>query len=152
MWSCAARRKPPVPGGGIHDRVVGVRLDAVDHRGDQRARGEVLPGPGLHVLRASLQERLVRVTLDVGTGARPVVLVDQVDDQLAQRGRIADLVLGLLEDPTERTALLAQLAEDVVVPGLRRVTLGPQQRLPVQSLGNDPLGTDLSGSPARRPS
>ena len=77
----------------VHDRVVWRRLHAVDHRSDERARSEVLTCAGLDVLGTALQQRLVGVALDVGACGRPVVRVDEVDDQLPQRRRVADLVL-----------------------------------------------------------
>jgi hypothetical protein len=55
--------------GRVHDRVAGFRPHAAGHRVDERTRGEVLPGPGLDVLGALLQQRLVCVALDVDASA-----------------------------------------------------------------------------------
>ena len=70
----------------------------VDDRVDQRARREVLAGAGLDVLGALAQQLLVGVALDVDAGRRPVLLVDQVDDEPLELGRILDPVLRLAED------------------------------------------------------
>lgn len=62
---------------------------------DQRPRGEVLAGAGPDVLGTLGQQFLVRVALDVGAGSRPVLLVDQIDDQPLELGRVLDAVLRL---------------------------------------------------------
>jgi hypothetical protein len=54
------------------------------------------PAPDF-VGRALAQELLVGVALDVGADA-PVLLVDEVDDQPLELGRVLDPVLGLAED------------------------------------------------------
>ncbi|GAB3940888.1 hypothetical protein GCM10027614_25280 [Micromonospora vulcania] len=74
-------QEPARPAGRVGDRVVRRGLHAVDHRGGQGARGEVLPGAGLGVLGTLGQQFLVGVTLDVDARLRPLLLVDQVDDQ-----------------------------------------------------------------------
>ena len=80
----------------------GRRLDAVDHGGDQSPGGEVLPRAGLDVLGALGEQLLVGVALDVGARGGPVLLVDQVDDQPLELGRVLDLVLRLAEDHAQR--------------------------------------------------
>ena len=79
-----------------------------------------------------LEQALVGVALDVGGHRRPVLLADQLDDELAQLRRVLDLVLGLLEDQPEHAALLAQLAQRLAVVllqldplHLRRREVGP---------------------------
>ena len=89
------------PAGRVHDGVVDGRLDAVHDRRDQCSRGEVLTRPGLDVLSTLGEESLVGVTLDIDAGRRPVLLVDEVGDELLQFGRVLDLVLGLPENDSE---------------------------------------------------
>ena len=51
------------------------------------------------------EQPLVGVALDVGVEHRPLLAVDQVDDQAAQLGRVLDLVLRLAEDHAEHAWL-----------------------------------------------
>jgi hypothetical protein len=100
---------------GIADRLAGLRLDAVHHRGDQRARSEVLPRAALDVLRVALQQPFVGVALDVGRHRRPVLLSDQLDDQPPELGGVLNPVLRLAKDQAEHSALVAQLLKHVAV-------------------------------------
>ena len=132
----------------VGDRLAGVRPQARDHRPDQRPRREVLAGAGLGVLGALLQQPLVGVALEVGVDRRPGLLVDQVDDQPAQLGRVLDPVLRLAEDRPSVPVCLPEL-EDVAVVRLQLVAASVEQRLPVQPVRDDrpsPAGA------ARRPS
>jgi hypothetical protein len=84
--------------GRVDDGVVDRRLDDVDDRLDECARSEVLAGAGALVRGALAQQFLVGIALDVGAGLRPVLLVDEVDDEALELGRVLDAVLGLAED------------------------------------------------------
>ncbi len=95
--------------GRVDDDLARLRLHAVDDRLDERARREVLPRAALDVLGVPLQQALVGVALHVGRHREPVLLADQLDDELAELGRVLDLVLGLAEDEAEHPALLAEL-------------------------------------------
>jgi hypothetical protein len=125
--------------------VGGRRPDAVDHRLDQGARGEVLAGAALDVLGALGQQFLVRVTLDVDAGRRPVLLADQVDDEPLELGRVLHLVLRLAEDDAEDALLPAQPREDLAVEDLELVTVGVQQPLPRALRRHDAFRLDRPG-------
>ena len=83
--------------GRVGDDFAGLRLDAVHDGIDERARREVLARAALDVLGVALQQPLVRVALDVGAHPAPVLVADQVDDELPQLRRVLNLVLGLAE-------------------------------------------------------
>ena len=71
------------------------------------ARGvKYWPAPEPCVGGALGEQLLVGVALDVGAGGRPVLLVDEVDDEPLELGRVLDPVLGLPEDRAERARLL----------------------------------------------
>ena len=120
----------------IADRLPRPRRHAFHHRGDQRARGEVLPRAALHVFGVLLQQALVGVALHVGRQARPLLLVDQVHDQPPQLGRVLDLVLRLPENQPQHPRLLAQRVQHVPVMRLQLVAVLRQQARPVVALGH----------------
>lgn len=146
--------EPPGAGGRVDDGVRDGRVDAVDHRVDERPRREVLPGAGLHVLRAARQQLLVGVALDVGAGGRPVLLVDEVDDEPLELRRVLDAVLGLAEDRPEDAALLGQAVEDARVLGLEVVAVGVDEVLPREAGrgGCSPHPSPAVAAPAHAPS
>src|SRR3712207_9106317 len=88
---------------------------------NERARREVLAGAGLDVLGALREQRLVGVALDVGAGRRPVLLVDEVDDEALELGGVLDPVLRLAEDDAEDAGLPGEVLEDVPVGQLQIV-------------------------------
>ena len=109
--------------GRIADRLPRLGAHHVHHRGDERARREVLARAAFHVLGVLLQQALVGVALHVGGKRGPLLLVDQVDDQPAQLGRVLDLVLRLAEDDAEHARLLAEFLQqygDNEFPARRR--------------------------------
>jgi hypothetical protein len=122
--------------GGVDDRLAGLRGDAGDDGVDERARGEVLAGAGLGVLRVPLEEALVGVALDVGADADPLLLVDEVGDQALELGRVLDLVLGLAEDDAEEAVLLAQVLEGGAVVALQVGAVALDEARPVVALGD----------------
>lgn len=67
--------------GRVDDPVRDRRLDDLDHRVNEGLRGKVLARSRLGIVGASLQQLFVCVAVHVGTGSRPVLLVDVVDDQ-----------------------------------------------------------------------
>lgn len=73
--------------------------------------GEILAGAALDVLGVLFEQALVGVALDVAGHGRPVFLVDEIDDELAQLGRVLDLVLGLAKNEPEHAGLVTQLAQ-----------------------------------------
>jgi len=92
------QQEAPGAAGRVDDHLSRLRLKAIDDRRDEGPRREVLAGPTLDVLGVALQEALVGVPLHVRGHRHPVFLADQLDDELAQLGRVLDLVLGLPED------------------------------------------------------
>ncbi len=122
--------------GRIADRLPRLRRDHIDHRGDERTRREVLARAAFHVLGVLLQQALVGVALHVGVEARPLLLVDQVDDQPAQLGRVLDLVLRLAEDDAEHARPLAEFLQRMAVMDLQIVAVQLQQRGPAVTFRN----------------
>ena len=116
--------------GRVADRLAGLGSDGVDDRLDQRPRGEILPGAALGVLGVFLQQPLVGVPLHVGAHHRPVFLVDQIDDQAAQLGRVLELVLRLVEDQPEQSLLAAEIFQGVAVVVEELVAVLLHQRRP----------------------
>src|SRR5690606_10527153 len=94
------------------------------------------PGAGLDVLGVALEQALVGVALDVDPDHPPRLAVDEVADQPAELGRVADLVLGLAEDQAEQAVLLAEELEGLAVVLLERLAVLGCQRLPVVALGH----------------
>ena len=94
---------------------------------DQRARREILPSAGFHVLGVALQQRLVGVALHVGAELQPVLAVDQLPHQAGQHGRFLDTVLGLTEDDAQGAGLAAQCLQGAAVVGLQLAALEGEQ-------------------------
>jgi hypothetical protein len=76
------------------------------------------------------QQVLVRVALNINALARPLLPVDQIDDQLLELRRILDLVLRLPEDHTQRSRLFAQVFQHMPIGDLQVVTVAVDKRLP----------------------
>ena len=122
--------------GRIANRLSRLRRDDVDHRGDERARREVLARAALHVLGVLLQQALVGVALHVGGEAGPLLLVDQVHDEPAQLGRVLDFVLRLAEDDAEHARPLAEFLQRVAVMNFELVAIQlASSARPVVALG-----------------
>ena len=82
---------------------------------------------------------LVGGALEVGVVAEPLVLVDEILDELLQLGRGLDPVAGLAEDHAQHVVACPQLREDLAVVGFERGPRPAQQRLPVVLDGHHPL-------------
>ena len=117
------------------------------------ARGvKYWPAPDF-VLGVLLQQALVDVALDVGAQRRPVLLVDQIDDQPPQLGRVLDLVLRLAED--ERRACPSRCPALRARGGSGRIELGAvasEQRRPGVSAGDQATAGCTAAASARPPS
>ena len=137
--------------GRIADRLAGLGSDGVHHRLDQRARGEVLAGAGLGVLRVLLQQALIGIALHVDAHRGPVFLVDQIDDHPPQLARVLELVLRLVEDERERAFLVAQRFERVAVVVEQLIAVAREQRGP-GVLRGDQTRLVVRRARARRPS
>jgi hypothetical protein len=81
----------------------------------------------------------VDVPLHVRLHRRPLLGVDEVDDQPPQRGRVLDLLPRLLEDLPQHPHLPAQLLEDVPVVRLELLPVALEQARPVEPSRNDRL-------------
>jgi hypothetical protein len=64
---------------------------------------------------SGLQQALVGIALHVGVHRHPGFLVDEVDQQPPQLGRILELVLRFVEDQPEQAFLIAQRLQGVAV-------------------------------------
>ena len=122
--------------GRVADGHLRLRTHHVHDRGDQRPRGEVLSGAALDVLGVLLEQPFVGVALHVGGERRPLLPIDQIDDQPPQFGRILDLVLGLAEDHAQHALLPAERLQHVTIVDFQIVAV-LQQAGPVESCGND---------------
>jgi hypothetical protein len=100
---------------GVDDHLARLRLHALDHRINQRPRGEVLTGATLHVLRVAFEQTFVGVALHVGRKREPLLLADEFDDQLAELRRVLDLVLRLAEDQPKHSAFLPELPQRLAI-------------------------------------
>ena len=82
---------------------------------------EVLARAALDVLGVLFEQALVGVALHVGRHLQPRLVADQIDDELAELGRVLNLVLRLAEDEPEHPALLSELGQSlpVVLSSLR---------------------------------
>ena len=89
------------------------------------------------------EQLLVGVALEVGAGGGPVLLVDQVDDEPLELGRVLDPVLRLAEDRAERARLLRQPDQDLRVLDLELRALGVEQLLPRVLVRHDLLRVEL---------
>ena len=121
--------------GRIADGFARLRLHALDHGTDQRARGEILAGAGLGVLRVALQQAFVQVALDLGIQHHPGLGVDHLD-QPRQLGRVLNLVLRLGEDLAQHALFLTQLAQQLDVMAFQLRTFARLEALPVVLLGD----------------
>ena len=125
--------------GRVADAMVRSGEHHVDDGRDQRPRGEVLARSPGALLGGLLDQALIGVALEVGVVAEPLVLVDEVLDELLQLGRSLDPVAGLAEHHAEHVVACAQRGEDLAVVGFERGSRAAQQRLPVVLDGHDPL-------------
>jgi len=119
--------------GRISDRIVRTGLDAVDHRRNQRTRCEVLSCTCLDVFGSLGQQFLVGIALDVSSLARPVLLVDQIDDEPLQFGWVLNPVLCLAEDDTQGARLTSEIIQRIAIRILKTLGLSIHQRLPPRS-------------------
>jgi hypothetical protein len=119
---------------GIADRLPGPGRHDLDDGGDERAGGEVLAGAALHVSGVFFEQALVGVALHIGVEHRPRFLVNEVDDEAAELGRVLDLVLRLAEDGAEHPGLLSQRFENVTVVRLQLIDILGEKTRPIVAL------------------
>ena len=134
-------QEPTGPAGGIADRLAGLRSNHLHHRGDQGARREILAGTAFHVLSVLLQQPLVSIALHIGGEAGPLFLIDQIDDEAAELGRVLNLVLRLAKDNAEHARPFPECFEHVPVMRLQFVavkgnTILGQEARPIVPLGH----------------
>jgi hypothetical protein len=135
---------------GATGRVGHGRPDDVHDGGDQIPRREVLASAGALVRGSPGQQLLVGVALEVGARGRPVLLVDQVDDELFELGWILHPVLRLAEDRAQRARLPPKPEQDLGVRRLQHHPVGVQQPLPGVLLRHDPLWIQFPRGPLMR--
>ena len=117
----------------IADRLPWLGSHHIDHGGDQGTRGEVLSGTALHIGGILLKEAFVGISLDIDLEARPLLLVDQINDQAAELGRILDLVLSLAENDSEHPRTLAEFLQRMPVVCLQIIAIESDEGFPVKS-------------------
>ena len=94
-------------------------------------------------LRGLFYQPFVCVALEVGVVAHPLVLVDELLDELFQLGRILDSVSGLAEHHAEHVVVRPEFGKGLVVLGFELLARPVQQGLPVVANGHDALPQQL---------
>jgi hypothetical protein len=122
--------------GGIANGLPGLRRHNFDHRGDERTGGEVLACAAFDIFGVLLEETFVGVTFHVGGEAGPLLLVDEINDEAAELGRVLDFVLGFAEDGAEHAATFAEFFESVAVMGFEIVAVELHEGGPAEAFGN----------------
>ncbi len=105
----------------------------VHHRGDERARREILARAAFNVLGVLLQQPLVSVTLHVGGETGPLFLVNQVNDEPAELGRVLDFVLRLAENDAEHPRPFAEFLQCMAVMNFKIIAIQLQQCVPAEN-------------------
>ena len=129
--------------GGVADGDVAARrgIDHLDDGLDQRARGEILAGAGLHFLRIALQQFLV----DRAFHVQPERLVDELNEAL-EAGRVLDGIARLLEDGAEQSVRAAEFGEGLAVEGGQRLALEGAQLVPTVVVWDDRGVAEIFGA------
>ena len=125
--------------GRVADAIAGLRKRHVDDGRDQRPRREVLARSSGALLGGLLDQALIGGALDVGVVAEPLVLVDEVLDELLQLGRGLDPVAGLVKDHAQHVIACPEFREGPAVVGFELGARSGEQRLPVVLDGHHPL-------------
>jgi len=120
--------------GRIADRLAGLGGHGIDDGCDQGAGGEVLASSPLHIGGVLFQESLVGIPLDIDTETRPLLLVDEIDNQSAKLGRVLNFVLRLTENQPQHSRTLAQLLQGVPVVGFQIIPIELDQDIPAEAL------------------
>ncbi len=120
--------------GGVADRLSGRRAHHVHDRLYQRARGEVLSCTGLDILGVPLQQFLVDGALHVHVHDKPLLAIDEIDNETAKQGRVLDLVLGLAEDEAQHPRLSTQLLQGVAVVHFQVIAVAGEEAGPVHAI------------------
>src|SRR6185437_3809405 len=134
------QEEPASAGRWVDDGVCRCRVNAVDDRVDQRARREVLARARLDVFGAFAQQLLVRVAFDVDARGRPVLLVDEVDDEAFELGRILNPILRLTKNDTQGAGLPREIFKHVAIGDLQLVAISVEEALPRTVGWHDSLG------------
>ena len=103
--------------GGVTDAVVRLGLHYIDDGVDERPGREVLARSPGALLGGLLDQALVGVAFEVGVVAHPLVLIDELFDELFQLGGRLDAVAGLVEDHTEHVLTGAECCQCIAVMG-----------------------------------
>ena len=103
--------------GWVTDAVIGFGLHHIDDGVDERPGREVLARSPGALLGGLLDQALVGVAFEVGVVAHPLVLVDELFDELFQLGGRLDAVAGLVEDHAEHVLTCAERGQCIAVVG-----------------------------------
>ena len=135
----SGQEKAPRAASGVAERVCRCRSGAIHDRLDEFSGREILPRT-LRAFGGALGEQpLVDVALHVRLHRHPLLGLDQIHDQAAQRDGVLDLRLRLLEDLPEHPRLRAEVLEDVAILGLQGIAFLAQQARPVIASRDDRL-------------
>ena len=133
------QKKAPGAAGGVAERVCRCRSGAIHDRLDEFSGREILPRP-LRAFGGALREQpLVDVALHIRLHRHPLLGLDQIHDQAAERDGVLDFRLRLLEDLAEHPRLRAEVFEDVAILGLQGIAFLRQQARPVIASRDDRL-------------
>jgi len=90
-------QKPAGAAGRVVHRLSRLGVNDGNHRVDQRARREVLPGTRLDLLRIAFEQALIDRAFDIDAEPEPGLAVDETDEPPELR-RVLDLVLRFQEN------------------------------------------------------
>ena len=128
--------------GGIADHLSRLRLHHIDHRTDERARGEVLSCALVRGAGGLFEQAFINRALDVHVHAGPILIGDHLDHAL-EIGGVGDLVLGLAEDDADEAGLLAEAFERVAVMDFEVVAALAAQHGPGKGVGDGVVEAQL---------
>ena len=135
----SVQEKAPRAASGVAERVCRCRSGAIHDRLDEFSGREILPRP-LRTFGGALREQpLVDVALHIRLHRHPLFGLDEIHDQAAERDRVLDLRLRLLEDLAEHSRLRAEMFEDVAILGLQGIAFLAEQARPVIAGRDDRL-------------
>ena len=137
-----AQEEPAGAAGGVADAVVRLGRHHIDDGVDECPGREVLARSPGALLGGLLDQPLIRVALEVGVVAHPLVLIDELLDELLQLGRRLDAVAGLVEDHAEHVLARAQCRQRIAVVSFEFRSREAQQRLPIVLDGDDPVAAE----------
>ncbi len=88
--------------------------------------------------------KLISVSLDVSAHSAPVRLSDEIQHQHAKLRRVADFVLGFVENQAEHSLLPREVLERFGVVSLKRLSVFASEGTPSELVGDDPAALFFS--------